>query len=220
MLIGNTRDGRLLAQQIEAQYPSVAMFNGIVATLQPKSAMVNYVTGAALAATLSAYATTADLSSYVTTAALNGVLSAYVTASALASDLANYATTASLGAYVTTVALTATLASYALQSWVSARTLSQTANTGPGGIVSFITPAGQFSSPPSFQFGIQAGSGTNVVYNVQQNGPVIESGVQGEKVYTVSAKVSASLAVTVLAVSVLGVQAAPVGIPVICWAQA
>lgn len=242
MLIGGTRDGRSLARQIMEQYPTTAQLATALSAYEPLADMVNYptltqlgtilegyqpsgdyVTQTALDSILEAFVTSAqlttELAAYVTTTALGGVLAAYTTTASLTVLLANYALTSALSAYVTTAALAATLASYATQAWVQARTWINTQLTNASGIATFATVAGQFSTAPLFILSVQTGAGAAGVYNVQQNGPAVQSGSPGAYVYTVQAKVSLSLAVTILAISVLGVQAAPANVPVICMAH-
>lgn len=210
------------------EYATTADLAQYVSTSALETILDGYVSTAALASELANYATVASLSAFVTTASLAGQLAnyattaslaAYVSTTALTAALASYVLTSALSAYVTTASLTATLASYATQAWVQARTWISTQLTNGSGIATFATVAGQFSSAPRFVFSVQAGSGASGVYNVQQNGPAVESGSPGARVYTVQAKVSLSLAVTVLSVSVLGVQAAPSSLPVICMAH-
>lgn len=192
-----------------------AVLTGYVSTAALASELANYAT----VASLSAYVTTASLASQLASYATTASLAAYVSTAALTAALASYVLTSALSAYVTTTSLTTTLASYATQAWVQARTWISTQLTNGSGIATFATVAGQFSSAPQFVFSVQAGAGASGVYNVQQNGPAVESGSLGARVYTVQAKVSLSLAVTVLSVSVLGVQAAPSSLPVICMAH-
>lgn len=210
-------------------YATTADLASYVTTSALGAALESYVSTAALASELANYATVASLSAYVTTSGLasqlanyatTASLAAYVSTAALTATLASYALTSALSAYVTTASLTATLANYATQAWVSARTFCANALTGVGGTVTFQTPAGQFSTAPTFQFSVRTPAATAAVYNVQQDGPVVESGSPGARVYTVTAKVNLAAAVTILAISVLGVQAAPSNVPVTCWARA
>lgn len=110
--------------------------------------------------------------------------------------------------------------SAASQTAMQALIWRSTQTTNASGIATFATPAGQFSVAPKISLTCETPLASGSVYNVQMNGSVVESGGVGSRVYTISAKVNRSTAVVVLAVSVLGVDTSPSGVPVTCLAIA